>query len=146
MINERPLVGIGVVIINTEGKVLLGKRKGSHAPYYSIPGGHLELGETFEEAACKEVLEETSLVLQNPKVISVSNNLETFKKEGKHYISVILLATNFSGTPKVMEEDKSEGWFWADPKALPQPHFDASEMAVACYLDDVFYLNSSIVK
>ncbi|MCF3098376.1 NUDIX domain-containing protein, partial [Aeromonas australiensis] len=41
-----PRVGVGVILTNAQGQVLLGKRKGSHAPYWSIPGGHLELGES----------------------------------------------------------------------------------------------------
>ena len=44
-----PRVGVGVILLNPQGKILLGKRKGSHAPYWSIPGGHLEHGESFEE-------------------------------------------------------------------------------------------------
>ncbi|MGL4775402.1 MAG: nucleotide triphosphate diphosphatase NUDT15, partial [Aeromonas veronii] len=56
-----PRVGVGVILTNAQGQVLLGKRKGSHAPYWSIPGGHLELGESFESAAIREVAEETGL-------------------------------------------------------------------------------------
>lgn len=41
-----PRVGVGVILTNSQGQVLLGKRKGSHAPYWSIAGGHLELGES----------------------------------------------------------------------------------------------------
>ena len=52
-----PRVGVGVILTNAQGQVLLGKRKGSHAPYWSIPGGHLELGESFESAAIREVAE-----------------------------------------------------------------------------------------
>ncbi|MDN6109542.1 MAG: NUDIX domain-containing protein, partial [Enterobacterales bacterium] len=44
-------VGVGVIIANPQGQILLGKRCGSHAPFWSIPGGHLEEGETFEQAA-----------------------------------------------------------------------------------------------
>ena len=57
-----------MVIQNEKGEILIGKRTGSHAPLYSIPGGHLEQGETFEEAAIKEVREETGLIISNPKV------------------------------------------------------------------------------
>ena len=51
MNHPRPKVGVGVIIVNDAGKILVGKRKGSFAEFYSIPGGHLEMGETFEEAA-----------------------------------------------------------------------------------------------
>ena len=136
----RPKVGVGVIIVNENGDVLVGKRNGSHAKYYSIPGGHLEMGESFEEAAIKEIKEETSITLIKPKVISVTNNLETFKKEGKHYISVILLSEEFNGEPKAMEPEKCDKWFWADPQKIPEPHFDASRLAVKCYLNNKFYV------
>lgn len=138
---ERPKVGIGVIIRNSEGNILVGKRTGSHARYYSIPGGHLEAGETFEEAAVKEIAEETSLRIKNPRVFCVTNNLRTYKEEGKHYISVGLFTDEYSGTPNIMEPGKCEEWIWADPENLPSPHFDASEQAVACFLAHKFYIS-----
>ena len=135
---DRPKVGIGVVIVNSGGKVLVGRRTGSHARYYSIPGGHLELGETFEEAAVKEVKEETGLEIIEPKVFCVSNNLRTYRVEKKHYVSICLLVTKFNGIPTNLEPKKCDGWDWVDPHNLPQPHFDASENAIRCYLEKSF--------
>ena len=77
-------------------QVLIGKRIGHHAQKYSIPGGHLELGETFEETAIRELKEETNLDTKNPKVIAITNNLETYREEGLHYVSVMLLVKDFS--------------------------------------------------
>lgn len=130
--------GIGVIILR-DGKVLMGKRINSHAPKFSIPGGHLEEGERFEEAAIREVKEETGITINNPKVIAVTNNLETYKEEGIHYASIILLATDFSGEVKTMEPHKCEGWNWHDPKCVPQPHFDASKKGIQCFLENKFY-------
>lgn len=136
---NKPKVGLGIVIINHDGKVLIGKRKGAHAPYYSIPGGNLDLGETFEAGAAREVKEETNLDIKKPEVIAVTNNLETYRGEGWHYISIILLVKDFSGELKIMEPEKCAEWLWVDPKNLPLPHFDASRMAITCYLENVFY-------
>jgi ADP-ribose pyrophosphatase YjhB (NUDIX family) len=136
---NHPRVGIGVIIVNDEGKILIGKRQGSHVPYYSIPGGHLDLGETFEAATIRETKEETNLDISNPKIIAVTNNLETYRESGKHYISIAVLAKNFSGELKIMEPDKCEGWQWADPQNIPLPQFDASRQAVECYLAGEFY-------
>lgn len=141
---ERPKVGVGVIIENAMGEILVGKRIG-HAPYYSIPGGHLELGETFEAAAIKEVYEETGLIIKEPHVFGVTNNLKTYRLENKHYVSINLYTKKFEGEPKVMEPDKCESWFWVSPSALPQPHFDASEWAVDCYLKKLFYINRTNV-
>ncbi|GAB5527937.1 MAG: NUDIX hydrolase [Roseivirga sp.] len=143
---ERPKIGIGVIIKNAAGQVLVGKRKGSHSPFYSIPGGHLEMGETFEQAAIKEVQEETGLTIFYPRVICVSNNLDTYKTEGKHYVSVTLMADEFTGTPVVMEADKCDSWQWVNPEALPQPHFDASAFAIECYLKEAFYIPDQVLR
>ena len=139
----RPKVGVGVLILNAKGEVLVGKRKGSHSPYYSIPGGHLELGESFEEAAIKEVLEETGMHIFSPRVYSVCNNLETYQEEGVHAVSVNLFVDKYEGHPQIMEEDKCEGWMWCNPKKLPQPHFEASTLAIKSYLEDKFYFRST---
>ncbi len=136
---DYPQVGLGIIIINKEGKILIGKRKSSHAQKYSIPGGHLDLGETFEQGAIREIKEETDLDILELKVIAITNNLETYKEEGKHYLSVVLLVTKYSGELKNMEPKKCEGWEWVNPKELPEPHFDASKLGVKCYLNGSFY-------
>ncbi len=137
---SRPKVGIGVIIQNERNEILIGKRKGSHSPFYSIPGGHLENGETFEEAAIKEVFEETGLKIVNPKVICVTNNLRTYRNENKHYISVNLFTRYYEGDLEVREPEKCESWGWYALTNIPQPHFDASEFAVECFLENQFYI------
>ena len=132
-------VGVGIIVLNGEGKILVIKRKGGHAPYYSIPGGRLEDGETFKECAVREIKEETNIDISNPEVIAVTNNLQTYRNEGVHFISIVLLARRFSGTPEIMEPDKCGELLWVDLDNLPMPHFDASQKAVECYLGNYFY-------
>lgn len=134
-----PRVGVGVILENSQGLILLGKRKGSHAPYWSIPGGHLEVGEPFEACAIREIEEETGLRISDPQVVAVTNNLETWRECGLHYISVIL-HTKIDGEPKLREPDKCEGWIWCDPRALPTPLFDACRQGVSAWLAGRCYL------
>ena len=138
---DRPKVGIGVIIQNTNKEILVGKRKGSHSPFYSIPGGHLEYGESFEEAAIKEVFEETGLIIKNPKVFGVTNNLRTFKQENKHYVSINLFTNEFEGELETKEPDKCEKWIWCKISEIPEPQFDASEFAIECFEKNEFYIN-----
>jgi len=116
-----PQVGVGVLIFR-DGKLLLGRRKGSHGSGdWSAPGGHLEFGESPEACAQREVLEETGLVLgELHKAAFVSN---IFPEVNKHYITLLLVAHESQGEPQLMEPEKCEGWQWFEPNALPQPLF-----------------------
>ncbi len=118
---STPQVGVGVLIIE-EGRVLLGKRRGSHgAGTWSAPGGHLEFGESVEDCARREVLEETNLLLKNLRPGPYTNTV--FEAEQKHYVTVFVLAAPAGGVLKTMEPEKCEGWVWCDWSALPKPLF-----------------------
>lgn len=131
-----------MIIKNGKGQILVIKRTGSHAPFWSIPGGKLELGETFEAGAIRELKEELDIDIESSEVIAVTNNLRTYQAEGAHFVSIILLAKTFKGEPKIMEPDKCTEFRWVDPYDLPQPHFDASELGVRCYLQKVPYVST----
>src|SRR3989338_9703935 len=82
-------VGVGVMIQNEAGQVLLGLRQGSHgAEEWSFPGGHIEFGETIAQAAIREVKEETGLDVDEISLISVSDELRYVATEGKHYVVI----------------------------------------------------------
>ena len=138
-----PGVGVGVIIEDPDGRVLLGKRKGSHAQKWSIPGGKLDLGETFEGCAIRETHEEHGIIIIEPKVIAVTNNLETYWQEGVHFISVIVRAGGFTGEPYIREHQKCAELGWYDPRHLPEPHFDASRLAIQCMLEGIPYAGIS---
>ncbi|MDO8663505.1 MAG: NUDIX domain-containing protein [Candidatus Wildermuthbacteria bacterium] len=127
MENEKPYTKIGVgVMIFKEGKVLLGKRKGSYAyGEYASPGGHLEYLESFEDCARRETLEEAGIEIENIRFQFLAN---VNKYHPKHYVHVNLIADWKSGEPKTMEPDKCEGWAWYDLNNLPKPLFEFEEI------------------
>lgn len=117
-----PRVGIGVLIFN-ENKILLGQRIKSHgAATWGPPGGHLEYGETFEECAIRETKEETGLVISNPQVMAVTNDV--FREENKHYVSIFLCA-QYPRDQLVenLESDKVASWEWMAIDSLPEALF-----------------------
>ncbi|MBI1833415.1 MAG: NUDIX domain-containing protein [Candidatus Andersenbacteria bacterium] len=127
---NRPKVGIGVMIIKN-GKVLLGVRKGSHGEnMYAWPGGHMEYMESFEDVVRREVKEETDLEIDNIRFLRLYN-LKEFAP--KHYVDLAFAADWKSGEPKLMEPNKSEGWAWYDMDNLPQPVFPTVPSYVESY-------------
>lgn len=117
---NRPKVGVGVMIVK-DGKVLLGKRKGSHGTgQYAWPGGHMEYMESFEECAKRETLEEAGIKIKNVRFLRLANLKEYAPK---HYVDIGLIADWESGEPKVMEPGKVESWNWYELDKLPSPLF-----------------------
>ena len=121
IMDNRPKIGIGVLIIK-DAKVLLGKRKNAHGDgTWAPPGGHLEFGESFQECAQREVLEETGLKLSNLRTYGVTNDI--FTQEQKHYVTIFMMADSFEGEPQILEPHKCECWNWFDLDALPENLF-----------------------
>jgi len=119
---QRPLVGVGVIVLNSQKQILLGERIGSHgANTWCSPGGHLEFGETVEECARRETLEETGLELGNLRRGPYTNDY--FEEEKRHYVTVFIVAESVGGEPKICEPDKCLQWKWFDWKHQPAALF-----------------------
>ena len=72
---NRPLVGVGVVFVR-QGKVFLARRRGAHGEdSWASAGGHLEFGETLEECARREAMEELGVRVGELRVLCLSNIL-----------------------------------------------------------------------
>jgi 8-oxo-dGTP diphosphatase len=120
---ERSGVIVGVAVLIWRGeRVLLTHRKGSHgAGTWAPPGGHLDMGESVEDCAIREVREETGLIISEPRFLAVTNDI--FADEGKHYATIWMEAQVEAGEARINSpREMSElGWFdWGD---LPLPRF-----------------------
>ncbi len=136
---NKPKVGVGVMILKN-GKVLLGKRKGSHGEgEYAFPGGHLEYMESFESCAKREVKEESDMEIKDITFQFLAN---VTKYDPKHYVHIGLLAKWQSGQPKVLEPDKLDSWDWYDLDDLPQPIFEMCKLAIDSYQTGGIYYDS----
>jgi 8-oxo-dGTP diphosphatase len=132
---RRPKVGVGVMMLRGD-EVLIGKRRGSHGEStYGWCGGHVEFGEALEQAAAREVKEETGMEVNRLEFLCVSNIVEY----GKHYLDIEFVCTDFQGEPTVREEHRVEDWFWCDLDALPEPLFAAVRLAVNSYRNKTVY-------
>jgi 8-oxo-dGTP diphosphatase len=136
--------GFGVMMIRNN-KILLGHRhedpeKASSllngAGTWTMPGGKLHFGETFEKGAKREVLEETGMILHDAKVICVNNDIV----ETAHFITIGLYSENFEGEAQVLEPDEITEWKWFDLHNLPSPLYFPSKEVLENYKEKKFYI------
>jgi 8-oxo-dGTP diphosphatase len=106
---ERPVVGIGGVIIDGGRTLLI--RRGSEPllGQWSIPGGTLELGESLQEGVARELMEETGIEVRVLDLIEVfdrvyredrSTGAETNGRPRFHFVIVDYLCERLSGDPR----------------------------------------------
>ncbi len=120
-LKQYPRIGVGVIIKN-KNRILLLKRIGAHAVNtWCPPGGHLEWNEQLEDCAKREVKEETGCEIKNLKFLAITN--DKFKKDKRHYITVLIAADYKSGKIKVCEKDKATEVQWFPYNKLPNPLF-----------------------
>ena len=114
-----PLVGVGVVFVR-DGKVFLAKREGTHGEdTWASAGGHLEFGESLENCARREAMEELGLTVGELRFLCVSNIVAY----NRHYVDIEFLGEIGEQEPYLAEPDgfTEHGWFPLDD--LPQPLF-----------------------
>ena len=121
---EFVYVGVGVLIQNKQGKILLGRRHPDAKSEtdnweWQFPGGQLAYNETCEDCAIREVKERTGLDISAPEVFCA--NVE--KAECVHWITVGLRATKFEGKPVAKNPAKHTEWKWFALDALPENIF-----------------------
>jgi 8-oxo-dGTP diphosphatase len=109
---DSPKVGVGAVVIK-EGLVLLIRRGIPPSQgLWAIPGGSLELGETLQQGAERELLEETGIVASAGEPIYV---FDFFERDGDgrvrfHFVIVDMKAEYQSGEPKGADDALEARW------------------------------------
>ena len=107
-----PRVGVGAITIH-EGRILLVKRGIEPSRgLWAIPGGTLNLGETLQECAAREILEETGITIKVGNCVYVFDFFE-HDENGKikfHFVVVDFAGQYLSGEPKGADDAEEARW------------------------------------
>jgi 8-oxo-dGTP diphosphatase len=95
------VLGVGALIFDEQRRILLAQRGGEPLKgWWSLPGGVLETGETLAEGVCREVLEETGLVVEPVRLFEVFERIMR-DAEGRaeyHYVLMDYICRITGGT------------------------------------------------
>ena len=109
---DRPVVGIGAVVVH-EGRVLLVRRGAAPSRgLWAVPGGSLELGETLQQGAEREILEETGVAIRAREPIYA---FDFFERDGDgrirfHFVIVDLAADYVAGDVQGADDALEARW------------------------------------
>jgi len=96
---ERPIIGVGAVIIQGDRALLVRRATEPLKGEWSVPGGVLELGEKLRDGTAREALEETGLQVEVGEVLDVFDSI--FADDGGrtqyHYVLIDFLCRPASG-------------------------------------------------
>ena len=112
-------VGCGAFILNEKEELLLQLRnKTPEKAYWSIPGGRVELFETFEAAVKREVKEETGVEVEVISLLGICDHI--IKNEERHWVSPSYLCKIIEGEPQILEPTKHLDMKWFSLDKLPE--------------------------
>ena len=133
IVGHRPLlqVGASVILEDAQGRILMQKRADNHL--WDYHGGSVELDEVVEDAAKRELLEETGLTARKLELFGIYSGPET------HYIypngdevsnvDVVFLCRDYEGTPRPQPEEVEElRFFAADELPEDTPSFSRAAL------------------
>ena len=120
---EKDVV-VHTIVWNDDGHILLHERRGTGIMdgFYSFPGGHIQVGEEIEDAAIREVLEETGIEVHRVEPVVI------MPYEGG--MDHIFQTFDWQGEPRICEPEKCSAMGWFSPFDLPDNVVPFAEEAV----------------
>ena len=128
---DRPIVGVGAVVLNAAGHLLLAKR--GHEPLkgeWSLPGGAVEVGETLEEALAREIREETGVAVEVGPVVEVLDRVERAADSRVEYHFVIIDYLCYATDDRIVCGSDADDARWVPPDRLAEYHLTDIATAV----------------
>jgi ADP-ribose pyrophosphatase YjhB (NUDIX family) len=130
---KYPHIGVGILLIRKNSLLLVKRKYNPDAGYWSIPGGHVELGEKVRNAAEREGFEETGFKVRVTKLAGIIDKI-IYDNKGKieyHYVLINYFVEQIEG----------------DPNQQPVPDTDALEAKFVKFEDLQSYkLTESLIE
>jgi ADP-ribose pyrophosphatase YjhB (NUDIX family) len=128
-----PKVGVGVLLIDPQGRILLTLRKRPpEANHWSIVGGKLDYFEPLEACAIREALEEVGVEIAIDRLLCITDHC--LPEENQHWVAPAYLARIVAGDPTNREPDNTLDVRWFPPNQLPPNLTMTARNAIRAYL------------
>jgi ADP-ribose pyrophosphatase len=109
---DQPRVAVGAIVFKNDKVLLVRRGKPPAEDLWAIPGGRVEIGETLQEAAERELLEETGIAIRALEPVYTFDVIDR-DADGRtrfHYVIVDLAADYISGKPRAGDDASAARW------------------------------------
>ncbi len=117
---DRPRVAVGAIVFKEDAVLLVQRGQPPAEGTWAIPGGSVLVGETLQQAAEREILEETGVVIRAAEPVYTFDIIER-DEQGRvrfHYVIVDLTAEHVEGTPRGASDAADARWVSASELPL----------------------------
>ena len=143
-IGHRPIliVGAAILVLDNQNRLLMLKRTDNKS--WGIPGGSMEPSEVVEDAAKRETLEETNLVIGELSLFGVFSGPELYYKypngDEVYNVSIVYISRDWRGEIKLNDEHIEWNWFAANdiPENVSPPIMPVIEQFRNSYSESIF--------
>ena len=117
---QRPILGVGAIIIESDRVLLVERGREPLKGYWSLPGGVLEVGEKLADGLSREVLEETGLAIEPLSVVEIFERIMRDESGAAEYHYVLIdYLCRVTGGALQSGDDVSQAR-WVERTRLPQ--------------------------
>jgi len=136
MSQRYPEATVGALVVNPKGEVLI-VRSSKWADKHTVPGGHIELGESGEDAIRREVKEETGLDVEVLKLLLVQQAIyPKYYCKHEHFVFMDYLCRT-PDTRVKLDERELQHYLWIHPcRALELDLEEYTRNFVVAYLKE----------
>jgi 8-oxo-dGTP diphosphatase len=117
---DQPLVAVGAIVFKDNRVLLVRRGKPPAEDLWAIPGGRVEIGETLQEAAEREIMEETGVTIRALVPVYTFDviDLDTRGRIQFHYVIVDLTAEYIGGEPRAGDDAAAARWVSSDELSM----------------------------
>lgn len=112
MKNNLPQVGVGAIVFHNNKVLLIKRNQAPNAGQWAIPGGRVKLGESLQQAAEREILEETGITIRAGEPVFTFDVIQKDDQQQcqLHYVVIDLEAQYLSGNPVAGDDAADASW------------------------------------
>lgn len=112
---EHPCVAVGAIVFKGKSVLLVRRGQAPSEDLWAIPGGKVKLGESLQQAAEREIREETGVIIKAGEPVYVFDHVarDAYERIRFHYVIVDVLADYVAGNPRPGDDALEARWISA---------------------------------